>query len=109
MFESLILFTLSSNLSFLLTIVISFNPLPDNVALMKKPGGWFLLAKYAKNRCGRVTFNVKMQVDDVSLPEMFFTHFASKNHISGFSISGTLGRYDIRNKANILGIRPVLS
>ena len=92
MFENLIFFTLQ-------TIVISFNPFPDNVALMKKPGGWFLLAKCAKNPCGRVTFDVKMQVDDVSLPQMFFTHFAS----------GTLGRYDIRNEANVLGIRTVLS
>ena len=27
-----------------------------NVPLMDKPGSWFLLAKYLKNTCGRVTF-----------------------------------------------------
>ena len=32
--------------------------------LRTKPGGWFLLAKYLKNTCGRVIFYVKMQVDD---------------------------------------------
>ena len=27
-----------------------------NVPLMDKPGSWFLLAKWLKNTCGRVTF-----------------------------------------------------
>ena len=33
------------------------NPFPANAPLMEKPGGWFLLAKYVKNTCGRVTFS----------------------------------------------------
>ena len=31
-------------------------PFPANVALMKKPGSWFLLANCVKNTCGRGTF-----------------------------------------------------
>ena len=31
-------------------------PFSTNVSLMDKPGSWFLLAKYLKNTCGRVTF-----------------------------------------------------
>ena len=33
-----------------------FNPFSTNVLIMDKPGSWFLLAKYLKNTCGRVTF-----------------------------------------------------
>ena len=29
---------------------------------------------------------------DVTLPQVFFRHFASKNHLPGFSIIGTLAR-----------------
>ena len=36
--------------------VVVFNPFSTNVPLMQKPGSWFLLAKYLKNTCGRVTF-----------------------------------------------------
>ena len=32
------------------------NPSSTNVPPMQKPGSWFLLAKYLKNTCGRVTF-----------------------------------------------------
>ena len=32
------------------------NPFLTNVTLTDKPGSWFLLAKYLKNICGRVTF-----------------------------------------------------
>ena len=64
---------------------------------MWKPGSWFLLAKYLKNTCGRVTFYVKMQVDEtciftenVTFPQVFFKHFACKNQLPGLSVSGTL-------------------
>ena len=53
-----------------------------------KPSNWFLLAKYLKNTCGRVTFQVKIQVIDH--PQVFFKHFASKNQLPGFYISGIL-------------------
>ena len=43
------------------------NPFSTDVQLMKKPGSWFVLAKCLKNTCGRVTFYVKMQVDDLDL------------------------------------------
>ena len=33
-----------------------FNSFSSNVALMNKPGSWFLLEKCLKNTCGRVTF-----------------------------------------------------
>ena len=46
---------------------------------MYKPGSWFLLAKCLKNTCERVT-----------LPQVLFKHFASKNQLPGFYISGTL-------------------
>ena len=32
------------------------NQFSTNVPLTDKPGDWFLLAKYLKNTCGRVTF-----------------------------------------------------
>ena len=32
------------------------NPFSTNVPIMDKPGSWFLLAKYLKNTCERVTF-----------------------------------------------------
>ena len=32
------------------------NTFSINIRLMQKPGSWFLLAKYLKNTCGRVTF-----------------------------------------------------
>ena len=35
--------------------------------LMKKPGNWFALAKYAKNTCAIVTFLVQLQVSDLYL------------------------------------------
>ena len=43
------------------------NPFSTNVPITGKPGSLFLLAKCLKNTCGRVTFLVKMQVDDLHL------------------------------------------
>ena len=43
------------------------NLFSPNVPFMDKPGSLFLLAKCLKNTCGRVTFLVKMQVDDLHL------------------------------------------
>ena len=44
-----------------------YDPFSTNVPLTDKPGSWFLLAKLLKNTCGRVTFQVKMQVNKVHL------------------------------------------
>ena len=44
-----------------------FNSFSTNFSLMDKPGSWFLLAKCLKNTCGRVTFQVKMQVIDLHM------------------------------------------
>ena len=57
---------------------------------MDKPGSYFLLAKSLRNTYGRVTFSVKMQVIDVTLRQVSFKHFASKNKLPGFYISRTL-------------------
>ena len=42
---------------------------------MWKPGSWLLLAKCLKN---------------VTLPQVFFKHFANNNQLSGLSVSGPL-------------------
>ena len=48
-----------------------------------------------------MTFEVKMQVIDLNLylkcdfPQMFFNHFASKNELTGLSISETLLEYGL--------------
>ena len=63
--------------------IILFNPFLTNVPLMDKPGSWFLLAKCLKNTCGRVTFQVKMQVDDLHLYLKYHSAFLLK--ISLFS------------------------
>ena len=34
----------------------NINQSQANVPIIEKPSGWFLLAKYLKNTCGRVTF-----------------------------------------------------
>ena len=58
---------------------------------MDKPGSWLLLAKCLKNTCGRVTFQVKMQIDlKCHSSTGVFKHFASKNQLPGFYSSGTL-------------------
>ena len=56
---------------------------------MDKPGSWFLLAK-----CYRPASLLKK---NVTLPQVFFKHFASKNQLPGFYISGTL----VENGINI--------
>ena len=56
---------------------------------MQKPGSWFLLTKCLKNTCGRVTFQVKMQV--------FFKNFASKNQLPGLSVNETLIKNGLKN------------
>ena len=48
-----------------------FNPFSTNVPLMDKPVMWFLLG-------------------NVTLPKVFFKHFASENQLLGFYVSGTL-------------------
>ena len=74
----------------------SFNPFSTNVPIMEKPGSWSLPVKCVKIIYGRVTFKLKMQVhgciftENVTLPQVFFTHFVSKNHPPDFSIIGTL-------------------
>ena len=35
---------------------LAINPFSTNVPIMDKPGSWFLLAKYLKNTCGKMTF-----------------------------------------------------
>ena len=42
-------------------------PFSTNVPLTDKSGSCFLLAKCLKSTCGRVTFEVKMQIIDVHL------------------------------------------
>ena len=79
------------------------NPFSTNVLLMQKPGSWFLLVKCLKNTCGKVTFSVKMQVDDLHLylkchsSTGFFKHFAIKNQLPGLSVNGTLVRNELKN------------
>ena len=98
--------------------IMLFNPFLTNVPLMDKPGSWFFLAKCLKNTCGRVTFQVKMQVDDLpciftwnfTLPQVFFKHFASKNQLPGFYRSGTLiGNYLIAWEWNIFSSNKIYS
>ena len=51
---------------------------------MDKQGSWFLLAKCLKNTCERVTFYVK-----ITLSQVFFKHFASKNQLPGLFLIET--------------------
>ena len=44
---------------------VLINPFSINVPFMQKPCSWFLIAKRLKNFCGRVTFYIKMHVDDM--------------------------------------------
>ena len=46
-------------------ILLKVKPFSTNVPLMQKPGRRVFLAKCGKNNCGRATFYVKMQVDDL--------------------------------------------
>ena len=48
-------------------ILLNVKPFSTNVPPMQKPGRRFFLAKCVKNNCGRATFYVKMQVDDLHL------------------------------------------
>ena len=74
------------------------NPFSTNVPLMDKPGSWFLLAKCLKNTCGSDILSKDtgrrsstfIFTWNVSLPLVFFKHFASKNQLHGFYIIGTL-------------------
>ena len=76
------------------------NPFSTNVLLMQKPGSWFLLVKCLKNTCGKVTFSVKMQVDDLHLylkchsSTGAFQNFASKNKLPGLSLTGLSTKSD---------------
>ena len=78
------------------TFTKKLNPFSTNVPLRMKPGSWFLPAKCLKNNCGRVTFQVKMQVIDlhlyvnVTLTQVFFKYFTSKNQLPGLSVNSTL-------------------
>ena len=60
---------------------------------MEKPGSRFLLANCVKNMCGRVKFedagHQTAFLLKMSLPQVFFTYFARKNQLPGFSISRT--------------------
>ena len=58
---------------------------------MEKPYGWFLLAKCVKNAGHRPS---------IDLRQLFFTRFASKNQLPGFSIIGTLAGNGFRNPAD---------
>ena len=48
------------------------------------------LAKCVKNICGRETSSNCIFTSNVTLPQGFFAHFASKNQTPGFFISATL-------------------
>ena len=58
-------------------------PFSTNVPFMDKPDSWFLLPK-----CH-------------SLPQVFLKHFASKNQLPGFCISGTLVKNGLRKPRNL--------
>ena len=64
-------------------LVSSFiNSFSINVPIMDKPGSWFLLSKCLKNSCGRMTFQVKMQVIDLVKMQVIDLHLYSKCHSS---------------------------
>ena len=65
-----------------------FNSLSTNVPLIDKPDSWFLLGKCLKNTCGRVS-STCIFTKNVTLPQVFLKHFASKNQLPGFYISRT--------------------
>ena len=65
------------------------SPFLTNVPIMDNPASWFLVAKYLKNTCGRVS-STSIFTYNVTLPQVFFKHFADKNQLPGFYISGTL-------------------
>ena len=73
----------------------SLNPFSTNVPLTNKPDSCFLLAKGLKNTCGRVKkhlcrLSTYVFTENVTLPQVFFKHFASKNQLPGSYIIGTL-------------------
>ena len=69
---------------------------------MQEAGSWFLLAKCLKNTCRRVTFYVKMLVDDRYLylqchsSTGVFQTFATKNQLPGLSTSRTLVENELK-------------
>ena len=54
------------------------NPFLTNNLFMDKPGSWFLLSKCLKNTCGRMTFQVKMQVIDLVKIQVIDLHLYLK-------------------------------
>ena len=40
-----------------------FHSVSPNVPLRDKPGSWFLLTKCVKNACGKMKFEIKIQVN----------------------------------------------
>ena len=63
------------------------SPFSTSVPFMDKPGCWFLQAKCLKNTCDRWHLHLYLKV---TLPQVFFKHFASKKQLPGFYVSGTL-------------------
>ena len=56
---------------------------------MDKPG-WFLLAKMCQKHSWKSDILSKDADQNVTLLQVFFKHYASKNQLCGFYISGTL-------------------
>ena len=56
---------------------------------MDKPGSCFLLGKYLKSTYETVS-KTCIFTENVTLPQVFFKHFACKIQRPGFYISGTL-------------------
>ena len=76
--------------------MFQLNLFQDDVPLKKKPGEWSFLAKI----CEKHLWKIKILSKDaghrpasllkMSPFYMFFKHFASKNQLPGFSVTGTL-------------------
>ena len=84
------------------------NPFPANVPFLGKPGSWFLLAKVVKKH--QLKSDI-LSEDAVQWPasllrmsllhRCFFTHFASTNQLSAFSIRGTLAGNGLNKKHSV--------
>ena len=73
----------------------------SNVPCMKKPDSWFLIAKYLKKHLWKSDILSKdashwpEYLVKASLYHIFFTHFDTKNQLTGLSITGTLAGNEI--------------
>ena len=56
------------------------NPFPVNAPFMNKPGSWFLIAKFMNKHLSKSDILRK----NVTLAQVFFTHFASTNQLPCF-------------------------